>query len=103
MVVFTCEDQPFLRESSPSANPTVFERFRAVLNEGIIGHRVQYMIEVPIQAPKAKYKDDTILPEGLDVFDKGKQITHETQLEGDLKVEEGLGMVSYLLHQHSFK
>jgi pre-mRNA-splicing factor CWC22 len=38
-VVFTCEVRPFLQEISPSANPTVFERFRAVLNEGIISHR----------------------------------------------------------------
>ncbi|KAH9999062.1 hypothetical protein BJV77DRAFT_978730 [Russula vinacea] len=59
-------------DNSPKANATVFERFRAVLNEGNISHRVQYMIEVLMQ--------------------EEEQITHEIQLEEDLKVEEGLNI-----------
>jgi hypothetical protein len=46
---FTREVGAFLAENSPKANATVFERFRAVLNEGTISHRVQYMIEVLMQ------------------------------------------------------
>ena len=68
----------------------MFERFRAVLNEGNISHRVQYMIEVLMQVRKDKYKDNPILPEGLDLVEDEEQITHEIQLEEDLKVEEGL-------------
>ena len=89
-VGFTREVGAFLQENSPKANATVFERFRAVLNEGSISHRVQYMIEVLMQVRKDKYKDNPILPEGLDLVEEEEQITHEIQLEEDLKVEEGL-------------
>ena len=75
--------------SRPTQRP--FERFRAVLNEGSINHRVQYMIEVLMQVRKDKYKGNPILPEGLDLVEE-EQITHEIQLEEDLKVEEGLSM-----------
>jgi pre-mRNA-splicing factor CWC22 len=89
-VGFTREVGAFLQENSPKANATVFERFRAVLNEGNITHRVQYMIEVLMQVRKDKYKDNPILPEGLDLVEEEEQITHEIQLEEDLKVEDGL-------------
>jgi hypothetical protein len=89
-VGFTREVGAFLQEGSPKANATVFERFRAVLNEGSISHRVQYMIEVLMQVRKDKYKDNPVLPEGLDLVEEEEQITHEIQLEEDLKVEEGL-------------
>ena len=45
-VSFTGEVSPFLQEYSPKPNATVFERFRAVSNEGNINHLVQYMIVV---------------------------------------------------------
>jgi pre-mRNA-splicing factor CWC22 len=48
------------------------------------------MIEVLMQARKDKYKDNPILPEGLALVEEEEQITHEIQLEEDLKVEEGL-------------
>ena len=44
------------------------------------------MIEVPIQIRKDKYKDDPILPEGLDLIQEEEQITHKIQVEEDLKV-----------------
>ena len=80
----------FLGENSPKANATVFERFRAVLNEGSISHRVQYMIEVLMQVRKDKYKDNPIIPEGLDLVEEDEQITHQIQLEEELQVQEGL-------------
>ena len=48
------------------------------------------MIEVLMQVRKDKYKDNPILSEGLDLVEEEEQITHEIQLEEDLKVEEGL-------------
>lgn len=80
----------FLAENSPKANATVYERFRAVLNEGTISHRVQYMIEVLMQVRKDKYKDNPIIPEGLDLVEEDEQITHQIQLEEELQVQEGL-------------
>ncbi|KAN0115923.1 hypothetical protein V8E52_006463 [Russula decolorans] len=94
-VGFTREVGAFLQENSPKANATVFERFRAVLNEGNISHRVQYMIEVLMQVRKDKYKDNPILPEGLDLVEEEEQVTHEIQLEEDLKVEEGLNIFKF--------
>ena len=84
----------FLAENSPKANATVFERFRAVLNEGTISHRVQYMIEVLMQVRKDKYKDNPIIPEGLDLVEEDEQITHQIQLEEELQVQEGLSECS---------
>ena len=89
-VGFTREVGAFIAENSPKANATVFERFRAVLNEGRISQRVQYMIEVLMQVRKDKYKDNPILPEGLDLVEEDEQITHQIQLEEELQVQEGL-------------
>ncbi|KAF8898220.1 hypothetical protein CPB84DRAFT_1780615 [Gymnopilus junonius] len=94
-VGFTREVGAFLAENSPKANATVFERFRAVLNEGRISQRVQYMIEVLMQVRKDKYKDNPILPEGLDLVEEDEQITHQIQLEEELQVQEGLNIFKF--------
>jgi pre-mRNA-splicing factor CWC22 len=67
----------FTREvgAFPVSPKAAFERFRAVLTEGNISHRVQHMIDVLMQVHKDKYKDNPILPEGLDV-EKEEQIAH---------------------------
>ena len=80
----------FLQENSPKASATVFERFRAVLKEGNVSHRVQYMIKVLMHLCKDKYKDNPILPEGLVLVEEEEQFTHEIQLEEDRFFEEGL-------------
>ncbi|KAH9934950.1 armadillo-type protein [Fomitopsis serialis] len=94
-VGFTREVGAFLAENSPKANATVFERFRAVLNEGTISQRVQYMIEVLMQVRKDKYKDNVIVPEGLDLVEEDDQITHQIQLEEELQVQEGLNIFKF--------
>ncbi|EMD34349.1 hypothetical protein CERSUDRAFT_158776 [Gelatoporia subvermispora B] len=94
-VGFTREVGAFLQENSPKANATVFERFRAVLNEGTISQRVQYMIEVLMQVRKDKYKDNPIVPEGLDLVEEDDQITHQIQLEEELQVQEGLNIFKF--------
>lgn len=43
-----------------------------------------------MQVRKDKYKDNPILPEGLDLVEEDEQITHQIQLEDDLQVQEGL-------------
>ncbi|PFH53603.1 hypothetical protein AMATHDRAFT_137344 [Amanita thiersii Skay4041] len=94
-VGFIREVGAFLTENSPKANAIVFERFRAVLNEGSISHRVQYMIEVLMQVRKDKYKDNPILPEGLDLVEEDEQITHQIQLEEELQVQDGLNIFKF--------
>jgi len=74
----------FLAEHTSSGNAMAFECFRAVLNEGSISQRVQYMIEVLMQMRKDKYKDNPILLEGLDIVEENEQITYQIQLEDEL-------------------
>ncbi|KAJ8457549.1 hypothetical protein ONZ45_g18270 [Pleurotus djamor] len=106
-VGFTREVGAFLAENSPKANATVFERFRAVLNEGSISQRVQYMIEVLMQVRKDKYKDNPIIPEGLDLVEEEEQITHQIQLEEELQVQDGLNIFkfdpNYLENEEKYK
>ena len=80
----------FLVENPPKANGTVYDRFRAVLNEGSISHRIQYMIKVLMQVRKDKYKDNPIIPEGLDPVEEDDQITHQAQLAEELHVQDDL-------------
>jgi pre-mRNA-splicing factor CWC22 len=89
-VGFMREVGAFLAENSPKANNGVFERFRAVLHEGAIDKRVQYMIEVLFQVRRDKFKDNPIIPEGLDLVEEDEQITHRIALDDELKVEETL-------------
>jgi len=89
-VGFMREVGAFLNENSPKANGTVYDRFRAVLNEGSISHRVQYMIEVLMQVRKDKYKDNPIIPDGLDLVEENDQITHQVQLAEELQVQDAL-------------
>lgn len=80
----------FLAEVSPKANNGVYERFRAVLHEGALDKRCQYMIEVLFQVRKDKYKDNPAIPEGLDLVEEEEQITHRIALDDELAVQEGL-------------
>ena len=64
---FMCEVGMFLSKNNPKANAYVYEHFRVMLNEGSILQWVQFMVEVPMQVHKDKYKDNPILPEGLDL------------------------------------
>ncbi|KAH9918401.1 MIF4G-domain-containing protein [Epithele typhae] len=106
-VGFMREVGAFLSENSPKATASVFERFRAVLNEGTISHRVQYMIEVLMQVRKDKFKDNPIIPEGLDLVEEDEQITHRIQLEEELQVQEGLNIFkadpNYLENEERYK
>ncbi|KAG8944993.1 pre-mRNA-splicing factor cwc22, partial [Tulasnella sp. 419] len=94
-VGFMREVGAFLAENSPKANNGVYERFRAVLHEGSIDKRVQYMIEVLFQVWKDKYKDNPILPEGLDLVQEEDQITHQISLDDDLQVQEAINVFKF--------
>lgn len=91
-VGFMREVGAFIAENSPRANNGVYERFRAVLHEGAIDKRVQYMIEVLFQVRKDKYKDNPAIPEGLDLVEEEEQITHRIALDDELQVQEGLNL-----------
>jgi pre-mRNA-splicing factor CWC22 len=91
-VAFTREVGLFLAEHAPKANTMVFERFRAVLHDGKVSKRCQYMIEVLFQVRKDKYKDNPMIAEGLDLVEEEEQITHKISLEDELQVQQGLNL-----------
>jgi pre-mRNA-splicing factor CWC22 len=89
-VGFMKEVGAYLAEASPKGNLDAFDRFRAVLHEGSIDKRVQYMIEVLFQVRKDQYKDNPPIPEGLDLVEQDDQVTHTVYLDDKLEVQEGL-------------
>ncbi|KAF9507851.1 hypothetical protein BS47DRAFT_270663 [Hydnum rufescens UP504] len=89
-VGFMREVGAFLSQQSPKSNNSIYENFRKALHEGKIDKRVQYMIEVLFQVRKDKYKDNPILPEGLDLVQDDDQITHRISLDDELQIQESL-------------
>ncbi|CAG8491649.1 3685_t:CDS:2 [Paraglomus brasilianum] len=89
-VGFMREVGALLAEVNPKANNSVYDRFRAILHEGSIDKRVQYMIEVLFQLRKDKYKENPMIPDGLDLVEEGEQCIHHLALDDELDVEEEL-------------
>lgn len=68
----------------------MFERFRAILHEGQIDKRVQFMIEGLFAVRKAQFEGfPAVLPE-LDLVEEDDQITHEISLDDKLVPETHL-------------
>lgn len=81
-----------MQDASPKAANAIYERFRAILHEGKIDKRTQYMIEVLLQIRRDKYKDFTPVVEELDLVEENDQITHYISIEDDQKVNEILNV-----------
>ncbi|GAA5871731.1 hypothetical protein JCM3774_003033 [Rhodotorula dairenensis] len=94
-VSFMREVGAFLAEHSARANNGIFDRFRAILNESAIDKRVQYMVEVLFQVRKDKYKDNPIIPEGLDLVEEEDMITHRVSLDDEVQVQEMLNVYKF--------
>lgn len=82
-VGFMREVGALLANVCPKANNAIYERFRAVLHEGEIDKRIQYMIEVLFQLRKDKYKDNQPIMQELDLVEEDDQITHNISLDDD--------------------
>ncbi|KAK0530546.1 pre-mRNA-splicing factor cwc22 [Tilletia horrida] len=91
-VGFMRESGAFLAEEAPKASNGVFDRFRAILYEGNITKRVQFMIEVLSQVRRENFKDNPRIPENLDLVEEDDQITHEIGLDNKLNIQEGLNI-----------
>ncbi|GAA5848474.1 hypothetical protein JCM8547_004525 [Rhodosporidiobolus lusitaniae] len=94
-VSFMREVGAFLTEHSARANNGIFDRFRTILNESNIDKRVQYMVEVLFQVRKDKYKDNPIIPEGLDLVEEEDLITHRISLDDEVQVQEMLNVFKF--------
>ena len=73
----------------------VFDQFRNILHEQDIDKRVQYMIEVLFQVRKDRYKDNPAIKEDLDLVEEEDQITHNTKLDDDIEVQDGLNVFKF--------
>ena len=70
-----------LQEATPAGSNAIFERFRAILHEGKISRRVQYVIEKLFQVRKDKFKNNVgVIPE-LDLVEESDKITHNLSLD----------------------
>ncbi|MEW5303967.1 MAG: hypothetical protein WDW36_006610 [Sanguina aurantia] len=88
-VEFVKEVGAFLQEAMPAGLHSIFERFRAVLHEGQIDKRVQFIIEGLFAIRKAGFDASgfkAVKPE-LDLVEADDQITHELDLTMPLKAE----------------
>lgn len=92
-VSFCQECGQALQELSPGGSLAIFERFRAILHEGEIDKRVQYVIEGLMEVRRKKFRDYPMVVEELDLVDDEDQITHEVDLlDETIKGEETLNI-----------
>ncbi|KAJ2656779.1 pre-mRNA-splicing factor cwc22 [Coemansia sp. RSA 1200] len=82
-VSFMREVGAFLAEIVPRVLNAVFDTFRSILHEADIDKRVQYMIEVLFQYRRDGFKDNPVIPDGLDLVEIEEQIVHEVALDDD--------------------
>jgi len=92
-VSFCQECGQALQELSPGGSLAIYERFRAILHEGEIDKRVQYVIEGLFETRRKMFKDYPMVVEELDLVDEEDQITHEVDLlDETIKGEETLNI-----------
>jgi pre-mRNA-splicing factor CWC22 len=92
-VSFMLEVGQALQQRSPQGFNDVFERFRAILHEGEIDKRVQYMIENLFAVRKGNFANNPAVPSNLDLVEEEDQIPHESiSLDDDIDIEEQLNI-----------
>lgn len=94
-VGLTREIGQHLEEMNGKIALAVFDQFRSILHEQDIEKRVQYMIEVLFQVRKDKYKDNQAIKEDLDLVEEEDQITHQTVLDNEIDVQDGLNIFKF--------
>jgi pre-mRNA-splicing factor CWC22 len=94
-VGLTREVGQHLEEMSGPIALAVFDQFRSILHEADIDKRVQYMIEVLFQVRKDRYKDNPAIKEELDLVEEEDQITHRTNLDDEIDVQDGLNVFKF--------
>jgi pre-mRNA-splicing factor CWC22 len=96
-VRFAKEVGAALQDLSPQGFNAVFERFRRILHEGVVGKRVSYTIEglftirrvgFDKSGQSAKHND-------LDLVDEEDQITHEVSLDDEIDPETMLDVFEF--------
>ncbi|KAJ3214051.1 pre-mRNA-splicing factor cwc22 [Clydaea vesicula] len=94
-VSFLRDTGSYLTDVSSKATNSIFERFRAILHEGVIDKRTQYMVEVLFQVRRDKFSENPAIEKGLDLVEEEEQITHFVSLDEDYKSEEMLNIYKF--------
>ncbi|KAH6557355.1 hypothetical protein KP509_1Z119600 [Ceratopteris richardii] len=89
-VGFVKECGAILQDLAPQGLYGIFERFRAILHEGEIDKRVQFMIEGLFAIRKSGFQDYPAVRPELDLVEQEDQFTHEISLSDDLDAEMSL-------------
>lgn len=98
-----------LQEISPQGLHSIFERLRAILHEGEIEKRCQFIIEGLFAVRKAGFTKSGFpsVPTELDLVEEEDQITHEIGLDEDLNPEMALDVFKldpeYDLHEKQYE
>jgi pre-mRNA-splicing factor CWC22 len=82
-IAFVTECGQRLGEVSPAGSNAIFERFRTVLQEGVISTRVQYRMEALFAERKAKFAAHPSVQPALDLVEAEDQIAHEVFLDDE--------------------
>ncbi|EFJ09007.1 hypothetical protein SELMODRAFT_130630 [Selaginella moellendorffii] len=94
-VGFLKECGAYLLGISPKCFQMVFDRLRAVLHEGEIDKRVQFMIEDVFALRKSNFQGHPAIMREVDLVVEGDQETHQISLlDKDLDPESGLDIFS---------
>jgi pre-mRNA-splicing factor CWC22 len=89
---FMIEVGQILSEITPAGASAIFERFKSLLHEAEIEQKAQYSIENLFAIRKTGFKEHPgVIPE-LDLVEGEDQITHQLDLEEEMKGEENLNM-----------
>lgn len=89
----------FLSEDSPRTNMAIYTRLNEVLQGSEIQKRSQYMIEVLAEVRRDKFKDNPVIPEGLDLVEDDEKAvsSHTVSLQDEVSVQEGLSTCCVLV------
>ncbi|CEM07635.1 unnamed protein product [Vitrella brassicaformis CCMP3155] len=92
-VGFIQECGQVLTQIAPQGMHAIFERFRAILHEGEIDKRVQYVIEKLFETRRKQFADFVGVIKELDLVEEDDQITHEIDLlDNEIKGDEMLNI-----------
>ncbi|KAH7833291.1 hypothetical protein Vadar_004851 [Vaccinium darrowii] len=89
-VGFVTECGSILLDLSSRGMHAIFESFRAILHEGDIGKRTQYLIEYLFGLRKSRFHGYPAVRKELDLVEQDDLVTHEISLEEELDPEYAL-------------
>lgn len=102
-VSFMRDTGSLLTDLSTKITNDLFERFRAILNEGAIDKRTQFMVEVLFQVRRDKFAANPPIAEGLlcrfilglDLVDENEQVTHYLSFDDDYDPQNMLNVYKF--------